>query len=88
MLPSITSDNSKLPEAFIANIIKSFLFISVTQATLKKQKRPRVSGRPLSAAHDFCFQMLPCAIIRSLKCISVVSRCSSVSNHPHQERCD
>lgn len=33
MLLSITSDNSGLPEAFAANIIKSSSFIYVTQTT-------------------------------------------------------
>ncbi len=42
MLLSITSDNSRLPEAFAANIIKSFLFINVTQTTPKKDERPLV----------------------------------------------
>lgn len=75
MLLSITSDNSKLPEAFIANIIKSFLFTSVTRTTPKKEKPPRVSGRRLIAAHDLCFQMLPCATIHSLKCILKIKVC-------------
>lgn len=84
MLPSITSDNSKLPEAFVANIIKSLLFISVTQTTLKKEKWPCVSGRRLVAAQGFCFQMLLCATASSPKCIFQGYKYKV----PGRERCD
>lgn len=49
MLLSITFDNSGMPEAFAANIIKSVLCISVTQTTLKKDKRPHVFAADASS---------------------------------------
>lgn len=44
-LLSVMSDNSRSPEAFAANIIKDFLFFSLTESTPKKDKVPRIFGR-------------------------------------------
>lgn len=75
MLLSITSDNSSLPEAFAINMIKSFLFISVTQMTLKTDKRPHVFLADDSRHLRVCvLKMLACATICSLNCVCVVSR--------------
>lgn len=49
VLLSITFDNSGMPEAFAANIIKSVLCISVTQTTLKKDERPHVFAADVSS---------------------------------------
>lgn len=49
VLLSITFDNSGMPEAFAANIIKSVLCISVTQTTLKKDERPHVFAADASS---------------------------------------
>lgn len=75
MLLSITSDNSRLPEASAANIIKSLFFINVTQSTPKKNRRPHVFvAKRLGTVQSLCPQMFTCATVRSPNCVRVDSR--------------
>ncbi len=69
MLLSITSDNSRLPEAFATNTIKSFLFINVTKWALQKDEQPHVFVADASSQLRVCVSSL-----LSLNCVHDVLR--------------
>lgn len=75
MLLSITSDNSRLPEAFTANTYQKFPLHQ--RDTLNPEERRAAScvcGRRLVAAQGLGVQILACATVCSPNRVCVVSR--------------
>lgn len=62
MLPSITCDNIRVPEASAAKVIKSLLVINVTRPSPKKERRPHVfvaGASPQLGTHILIFRTAP-----------------------------